>query len=163
MAAALALTTTAQASGRGRGTHPTPHPGHQQWQGHESRGYHEQHGTRFSHGYFYRGREHNHWTYRYYWSSYGCECFYCPSTYCWYYWYAPSACYYPVNYISYATPTRVEPPVFNTNTNTNTNNNNNNNINIDINKFQVTPTALAPEGAAPPAPPVAPGAPVGRP
>jgi hypothetical protein len=91
------------------------------------------HGTKFAYGYYYRGQEHSHWTHRYWLSEYGCECFYCPSTYDWYYWYAPRSCYYPVSYIGYATPRKAdgrgagEP-------------------------LRVTATAVAPAGAAPPPP-----------
>jgi hypothetical protein len=76
-----------------------------------SRSYHEDHGYRFSGGYYYRGYEHNHWTYRYWWGHYGCYTYYCPSTYCWYYYYPQHQCYYPVSYISYATPVFQQAPV----------------------------------------------------
>jgi hypothetical protein len=69
-----------------------------------SRSYHEEHGYKFKGGYYYQGHEHSHWTYRYWWGKYGCYTYYCPSTYCWYYWYPKHECYYPVSYITYATP-----------------------------------------------------------
>jgi hypothetical protein len=75
------------------------------------RSYHEEHGYRFSGGYYYRGYEHNHWTYRYWYSHYGCYTYYCPSTYCWYYYYPQHNCYYPVSYITYATPVAQPTPV----------------------------------------------------
>lgn len=58
----------------------------------------------FSHGYYYPGKFHSHWTYRCWSSKYGCECFYCPYTCCWYYWCEPGSCYYPVSYIREAPP-----------------------------------------------------------
>src|SRR5690242_5226094 len=64
-----------------------------------SRPYHETHGTKFKGGYFYKGREHHHWTYRYWYGKYGCYTYYCPSTSCWYYYYPREDCYYPVSYI----------------------------------------------------------------
>jgi Ni/Co efflux regulator RcnB len=73
----------------------------------EHREYHDyafQFGTKFDHGYFFSGREHRHWTERRYFAEYGCECYYCPSTSAWYYWYAPQARYYPVSYFRFARP-----------------------------------------------------------
>jgi hypothetical protein len=66
--------------------------------------YHHDYGTRFSHGYYYYGRNHDHWTHRYYWPRYGCDCYWCPSTSCWYYWCEPRCCYLPVSCIEYAPP-----------------------------------------------------------
>jgi hypothetical protein len=89
-------------------------------------------GTRFDYGYFYSGRDHRHWTYSCYWPDYGCDCYYCPYSVTWYYWYAPRACYYPVSYIRYASPVRVAGPV---------------------GPVAVTPMAVAPVDGAAPAPP----------
>jgi hypothetical protein len=94
----------------------------------DSRGfdYHRTYGRSFSHGYFYEGRNHYHWT-DYRWSSrYGCYTYYCPSTYCYYYWSEPSQRYYPMSYAETVTPTRSEQRL---NINVN-NNNNNNNTNV---------------------------------
>jgi hypothetical protein len=96
-ASALIATENADAAGRRQG----PSRGYGYGMG---RSYHETRGEKFSHGYFYRGRDHFHWTYRYFWSRYGCDCFYCPSTCCWYYWYEPKGCYFPTSYINFATP-----------------------------------------------------------
>ena len=71
--------------------------------------YHTRFGTRFSHGYYYSGREHNHWTYRSYWSQYGCDCFWCPNTTCWYYWCESRYCYFPVSFASFAPPESFAP------------------------------------------------------
>jgi hypothetical protein len=75
------------------------------------RPYHEEHGTRFRGGYFYRGHEHRHWTYRYWWGRYGCYTYWCPSVSRWYYWYPREQCYYPVSYITTATPVARPAPV----------------------------------------------------
>ena len=58
-------------------------------------------GTKFAHGYFYRGREHNHWTSHRFDSRYGCECYFDPCCSCWYYWCQPASCFYPVTYCPY--------------------------------------------------------------
>jgi hypothetical protein len=80
--------------------------------GHVSHNYHIDHGSRMRDGrYFYRGRDHHHWTYRYWYGRYGCYCYYCPSTCCWYYWYQKDDCYYPVSYINTATPVFERAPV----------------------------------------------------
>src|SRR5437762_2773722 len=67
--------------------------------------YHTRYGSKFSHGYFYSGRKHLHWTYRSYYPKYRSYCYYCPSACSWYYWCEPKACYYPVRYIEKAPPT----------------------------------------------------------
>jgi hypothetical protein len=59
------------------------------------------HGTKFAHGYFYRGRDHFHWSLHRYDSRYGCECYFDPSCSRWYYWCQPDSCYYPVSYCSH--------------------------------------------------------------
>src|SRR4051812_1189709 len=56
--------------------------------------YHLNFGKSFSHGFFYEGKNHNHWTYSCYWSKFGCQCYWCPSTLCYYYWCEPKCCYY---------------------------------------------------------------------
>jgi len=65
--------------------------------------YHLQHGNKFSQGYFYKGKQHTHWTSRSYNKQYGCWTYYCPSTRCSYYWCEPACCYYPVSYCPYKT------------------------------------------------------------
>ena len=88
--------------------------------------YHRTHGHRFSHGYFYEGRRHSHWT-DYRWSrSFGCYTYFCPSTTCWYYWSEPTQCYYPMSYASTVAPTQSTQLV-DVNIN-NSNNNNNSNV-----------------------------------
>jgi hypothetical protein len=63
-----------------------------------------QYGKPFSHGIYYPGRDHRHWTSACWSGRYGCYCYWCPSTCCWYYWCAPQGCYYPTSYIAYAPP-----------------------------------------------------------
>ncbi len=62
-------------------------------------------------GYSYKGKDHHQWAYKCWYAKYGCECYYCPSACCWYYWYPQDSCYYPVSYIPQYTPTYVERPV----------------------------------------------------
>jgi hypothetical protein len=70
------------------------------------RGYHQAHGKSFSHGTYYQGRNHYHWS-NYRWSAqYGCYTYYCPSTSVYYYWSEPTQCYYPVSYAETVAPTR---------------------------------------------------------
>src|ERR1700722_13890984 len=76
-----------------------------------SRDYHLTHGTKFKGGYFYKGKEHRHWTYRYWYGKYGCYTYWCPSTSCWYYYYPREERYYPVSYIATATPVAATAPV----------------------------------------------------
>ena len=65
--------------------------------------YHLQHGTKFSQGYYFKGKQHTHWTSRSFDKRYGCWTYYCPSTCCSYYWCEPACCYYPVSYCPYKT------------------------------------------------------------
>src|SRR5713226_3032083 len=67
-------------------------------------------GTKFSHGFFYKGSQHCHWTSWYWNSTCGCYFYWCPSACCYYYWYAPTCCYYPASYIEYAQPTCYAQP-----------------------------------------------------
>jgi len=71
----------------------------------DHKGYHSKHGVRFSHGFYYSGRHHNHWTWSYYSRSYKARFFYSPGARSWYYWHGPSRRYYPTSYISMAAPT----------------------------------------------------------
>jgi hypothetical protein len=65
--------------------------------------YHQTYGTRFAYGYFYRGRNHSHWSYQRWDARYGCYCYYDPCCTSWYYWCEPASCYYPVSYCPYQT------------------------------------------------------------
>src|SRR5204862_154732 len=60
--------------------------------------------TRFSHGHYYTGRSHRHWTH-YYWNPrYGCNFYWDPWASSYYYWYAPEERYYPASYVGIAPP-----------------------------------------------------------
>jgi hypothetical protein len=71
--------------------------------------YVKQHGVKFSHGYYYSGKYHSHWAKKLWLPKYGTWCWYCPSTYVWYYWCGPKACYYPITYITQAPPVVATP------------------------------------------------------
>src|SRR5438105_4497679 len=47
--------------------------------------YHTTHGREFSHGRFYEGRNHYHWTHYTWWPRFGCYTYWCPSSSCYYY------------------------------------------------------------------------------
>src|SRR4051794_32467068 len=81
--------------------HKTVHHSHSS--GHKA--YHLSHGKKFSHGYYYAGHHHKHWTKKMYWKKYGCYCYWCPDTSCWYYWCAPRDCWFPCSYAVEAAPT----------------------------------------------------------
>jgi opacity protein-like surface antigen len=84
--------------------------GHGAGSGSVSKGYHLRYGHKFSHGYYYRGRDHHHWTHRRYWAKYRTTCYWDPGTRCWYYWCPSRACYYPVGYIAVEPPAVEEAP-----------------------------------------------------
>jgi hypothetical protein len=75
------------------------------------RNYHLKYGTKFKGGYYYKGKNHCHWTHKYWWGKYGCYTYYCPSSRRWYYWYQPDDCYYPCSCIASATPKVTVAPV----------------------------------------------------
>jgi hypothetical protein len=60
--------------------------------------YHLTHGVSFKYGYFFKGKEHYHWSYSCWSERYGCNIYWCPCTCCYYYWCQPYDCYYPVSY-----------------------------------------------------------------
>jgi hypothetical protein len=108
----LSLAATAGAGPKGGNAHHSgSHAGSSHGGSSHGGNYHMTHGSRMKNGsYYYKGKNHSHWTHRYWWGKYGCYAYYCPSTGGWYYWYAPDDCYYPVSYIATATPVAVVPP-----------------------------------------------------
>jgi hypothetical protein len=66
--------------------------------------YHILHGTKFKHGYYFKGKAHRHWSYCYWNACYRCYFFYEPDLSSYYYWCASQNCYYPVTYIATAPP-----------------------------------------------------------
>jgi hypothetical protein len=65
--------------------------------------YHKLHGTKFSHGYYYCGKNHNHWSYCCWDPCCGCYLYWCPCTCCYYYYCQPDCCFFPVCYCPYQT------------------------------------------------------------
>jgi hypothetical protein len=105
----LALAATVDAAGPHSGSHgkPTAQHGSSSNKGRPTTGNRGHDAKKFSHGHYYYGRNHSHWTYRHYLSQYGCDCYWCPDTSCWYYWCEPRFSYLPVSCIDYAAPTRT--------------------------------------------------------
>jgi hypothetical protein len=89
--AACALGLALSGSAEAHGGHRAPAP-------HHGPAYHHGHGVRFGGGYYYPGRNHPHWSYRVWDTRYHRYNYYDPSLRCFYYWYAPGACWYPVTY-----------------------------------------------------------------
>jgi hypothetical protein len=81
--------------------HSNNHKTSSKWKSNSN--YHLKYGTKFSHGYFYKGKYHNHWSYCCYDFRYCCDIFWDPCCYCWYYYCVPADCYYPVSYCPYRT------------------------------------------------------------
>jgi hypothetical protein len=106
--AALMVNGTATAGG-----HPSSGGGRSYSGGSASHSnYHQTYGKSFSHGYYYPGQYHSHWTYQCYWPKYGCNCYWCPSSSCYYYWCPTASCYYPISYIASAPPTYTPAPSY---------------------------------------------------
>jgi hypothetical protein len=97
-------------SGKGQGGNGHPSNGSHMgsWGFPSKSNYHLNYGKSFSHGFYYPGKFHDHWSFKCWWPKYGCYTYWCPSTSCYYYWSEPANCYYPVSYASYAAPTQVQ-------------------------------------------------------
>ncbi len=64
--------------------------------------YYRSHGSKLKNGgYYYRGKDHDHWSYRHWDKHYGCYCYYDSGLSCYYYWCEPDGCYYPMDYCPY--------------------------------------------------------------
>jgi hypothetical protein len=59
------------------------------------------HGTKFEHGVYYAGRDHNHWKSCYFDDRFGCYLYMCPTTNAYYYWCEAEVRYYPTSYCPY--------------------------------------------------------------
>ena len=90
---------TAEAGGRhGHGSH-RGHSGHYRHGGHYShRGHGRYHSVRFKGGHYYRGRSNHFWTRRVWDVRYRRYIYWNPVYSCYYYFYEPGDCYYPVSY-----------------------------------------------------------------
>jgi len=73
--------------------------------------YHLTHGIHFAHGYYFHGRNDNHWAFHRWDARYGCDLYWDPGLACWYYWCQPDDCYYPVSYCPYNTYVWTTPVV----------------------------------------------------
>ncbi|MSQ96895.1 MAG: hypothetical protein EXR98_20400 [Gemmataceae bacterium] len=63
--------------------------------------YHMKHGTKFGHGYFYKGKNHHHWGETRFDRRYGCNCYWDSCLSIWFYYCERDICYYPVSYCPY--------------------------------------------------------------
>ena len=66
-----------------------------------SSNYHSMNAKKFEHGYYYPGKNYNHWSYHCWDKRYGCNVYYDPGLCCYYYYCVPDSCYYPVSYCPY--------------------------------------------------------------
>jgi hypothetical protein len=66
-----------------------------------SSNYHAMNAKKFEHGYYYPGKNYNHWSYHCWDKRYGCNVYYDPGFCCYYYYCVPDCCYYPVSYCPY--------------------------------------------------------------
>jgi hypothetical protein len=104
----LALAATAEAGPKnGSNNHSTNSKGsggnisssHQPSNSHD---YYLTFGSKLKNGsYFYKGKEHSHWSYRCWDDRYGCYCYWDGGLGCYYYWCEPDCCYYPISYCPY--------------------------------------------------------------
>ena len=77
---------------------------HHHSQRHHHHDYYKKNGTAFKYGYYFKGKNHRHWSYGYWNARYRVYFFYEPGLRTFYYWNARQACYYPVSYITIAPP-----------------------------------------------------------
>jgi hypothetical protein len=66
--------------------------------GRNSQKYYAKHGKKFSKGYYYEGRHHNHWSQRVWSDDYGQWLYLDPDLGVYYYWYEADETYYPITY-----------------------------------------------------------------
>jgi hypothetical protein len=71
--------------------------------------YHLSHGTKFEHGYFYKGRNHEHWGEIRFDHRYNTRIYFDRGLDRWFYWCERDVCFYPVTYCPYRT--YVCPPI----------------------------------------------------
>jgi hypothetical protein len=89
--------------------HNVPKGGRYKQQDKHGKGYHLTHGKKFSKGYYYRGRNHHHWSHRHYNRGHRCNFYYCPSVGGWYYWCRARDSYLPVSCIEDDPPDAEDP------------------------------------------------------
>jgi hypothetical protein len=103
--------------------------------------YHLSHGTKFEHGIFYRGKNHEHWGESRFDRRYGCNVYWDRGLSKWFYWCERDICYYPVTYRPYQVevcqPVIVE-PVRPVTTTTNVN------VNVNVNVRTTTASVCQP-------------------
>jgi hypothetical protein len=58
-------------------------------------------GTKFDKGFYYKGKNHNHWSYRCWYPEFGCYCYWDPCVCTYYYFCEPDCCFYPIAYCPY--------------------------------------------------------------
>jgi hypothetical protein len=66
--------------------------------------YHLVHGIKFSKGYYYKGKNHSHWSHQYHWSKYDTMAYFDPGLQTWYYYAEDRDAYLPVSLIKVAPP-----------------------------------------------------------
>jgi hypothetical protein len=66
--------------------------------GKSGKNYYAKHGTKFRHGYYYKGRHHNHWSERTWSDDYGFWLYLDPDLGVYYYWAEADETYYPITY-----------------------------------------------------------------
>jgi hypothetical protein len=71
--------------------------------------YHLSHGTKFDHGFFYKGKNHEHWGETRFDHRFGCNVYWDRGLATWFYWCERDICFYPVSYCPYRT--YVCPPI----------------------------------------------------
>jgi hypothetical protein len=76
--------------------------------------YHLSHGTKFEHGFYYKGKNHEHWGETRFDNRFGCKVYWDRGLAAWYYWCERDICFYPVSYCPHRTyvcppPIIVEP------------------------------------------------------
>jgi hypothetical protein len=115
----LAMGGTALAGGRGHGgshsgpSHSMSKPHNTQYHNYSSyksssyksyQNYNKKFGYQFKYGWYYKGKNHQHWNYCYWSPSWGCYFYLDPCCNSYYYWCASQCCYYPVSYINVVEP-----------------------------------------------------------
>jgi hypothetical protein len=94
----LTLVGAADAHGGRRGGHRGHHGGYHRGYHGGHRAYYRVYGHHFKGGYYYKARYHPRWAHRRWDARYHRYIYFEPELRCYYYYYAPAECYYPVTY-----------------------------------------------------------------
>ena len=107
----VAVTVVAVGLAFGSEVQANGHKGQQHGNGGNHHGHVGHHAQKFSHGHFYKGNSHRHWSKSYFNSRYHTTFYFDTGFGTWYYWSARREAFYPISYIETEPPTTDLGPI----------------------------------------------------